>query len=181
VIIDDARHYLETSNKKYDLILFDVFKGDVQPPHVLSLECFQKTKTLLNKNGLIIVNFHGFLSDDIGKPGRSVYATLQAAGLNVNIFPTPGNEEDRNSLFISTTEPQEFHQVRSPLLHSGNPVDIDSLFLDANTLNMKDVTIFTDDKPILERLNIKANTIWRKSYNGSYSRFFLETGIPFFK
>lgn len=180
VIIDDARHYVETTKKTYDLIFIDVFKGDVQPPHVLSLECFIKAKSLLNKNGFIVINFNGFLNGDIGRPGRSVYATLQAAGLDTKIFPTPGKEEERNSLFIASIEPQEFHQVRSPLLHSGKPVDMDSLFLDANTLNMKDAIVFTDDRPLLDRLNINANTIWRKSYNGNFSRFFLDNGIPLF-
>lgn len=180
VIIDDARHYVETTKQTYDLIFFDVFNGDVQPPHVISLECFSKAKTLLNKNGLMIVNFHGFLNGDLGKPGRSVYATLLAAGLNTKIFPTPGNEDQRNSLFIASIEPQEFHQVRSPLLHSGKPVDIESLFLGPNTINMNDAIVFTDDKPILDRLNMKANNIWRKSYNGSYARFFHQNGIPLF-
>lgn len=180
VVIDDARHYLETTEKRYDLILFDVFKGDVQPPHVLSLECFIKAKSLLNPNGLIIVNFHGFLTGEVGKPGRSVYATLHAAGLDTRIFPTPGKEEDRNTLFISTVGPRMFSQVRSPLMHSGAAVDIDSLFLDISTLNILDAVVFTDNKPDLDRLNLKANTIWRKSYNSSYSRFFLDSGLPLF-
>jgi len=180
VIIDDARHYVETTKQTYDLIFFDVFNGDVQPPHVLSLECFKKAKTLLNQNGLIIVNFHGFLNGDLGKPGRSVYATLVAAGLNTKILPTPGNEDQRNSLFIASIEPQEFHQVRSPLLHSGKPVVIDSLFLDPNTLNRRDAVVFVDDKPLLDRLNMKANSIWRKSYIGTYSLFFSKNGVPLF-
>ena len=81
---------------------------------------------------------------------------------------------------IASTESQQFHQVRSPLLHSGKPVDMDSLFLDANTLNMKDAIVFTDDRPLLDRLNINANAIWHKSYNGTYSRFFLDNGVPLF-
>lgn len=180
VIIDDARHYLETTHQTYDLIFFDVSKGDIQPPHVLSLECFKKARSLLNKNGLIIINFNGFLNDEKGKPGRSVYTTLQAAGLEINILPTPGKEEERNSLFVASAGPQDFHQLRSPMLFRGSPVDIDSLFLDAHTLNLDDALVFTDDKPNLDRLNIKANNEWRKSYNGTYTRFFLDNGIPLF-
>ena len=56
VIVDDARHYIETTKKKYDLIFFDVFRGEIQPAHVLSRECFAKSKTLLNENGLMVVN-----------------------------------------------------------------------------------------------------------------------------
>ena len=181
VIVDDARHYLETTNKTYDLILFDLFKGETQPPHLLTLECFQRAKSLLSKEGIIIVNFNGFLSAEIGKPGRSVYTTLQAAGLETRILPTPGAEQDRNTLFIATSEKQEFHQGRYPLLRLGKPVDLDSLFLDPKTLNLKNSVVFTDDKPDLDRMNMAANSIWRKSYNGTYSKFFLERGVPLFK
>ena len=180
VIVDDARHFLEKSTQTYDLIFFDVFRGDIQPPHVLSLECFKKAKLLLNKNGLILINFNGFLNGDVGKAGRSVYATLRAAGFDTKIFPTPGREDERNTLFVASAGPQDFHELRSPLLHSGKAVDIDSLFLDTNTLDFKDADVFTDDKSNLDRLNIKANHIWRKAYNGSYTRFFLENGIPLF-
>jgi hypothetical protein len=180
VIIDDARHYLETTGQTYDLILFDVFKGDIQPPHVLSLECFKKAKSLLNKNGMIVVNFNGFLNGDIGKAGRSVYATLQAAGLYTKILSTPGKEAERNSIFVASAEPKEYHRLRSPLLHLGKPVDMDSLFLNTNTLNMKDAIVFTDDKSNLDGLNSEANKTWRKGYNGTYTRFFLDNGVPLF-
>jgi spermidine synthase len=180
VIIDDARHYLETTTKTYDLIFFDVFKGEVQPPHVLSLECFKKAKSLLNKNGLIIINFNGFLNEEIGKPGRSVYSTLKAAGLVTRIIPTPGKESERNSIFVASTEFQKYEKVRSPLLFGTNPVNMDSLFIDTTSLNMNDAVIFTDDRSNLDRLNIKANNTWRKTYNGTFIRFFLENGIPLF-
>jgi predicted membrane-bound spermidine synthase len=181
VIVDDARHYLETTKKTYDLIFFDVFKGETQPPHVLTIECFTKAKSLLNKDGFLIVNFHGFLSDETGKPGRSVYSTLQATGFETHIFPTPGKEEDRNTLFIATVGKQGFNNVRYPLLHLGKQVGLDSLFLDSKTLNMKSSVVFTDDKPDLDRMNMEANSIWRKSYNATYSKFFLENGVPMFK
>jgi len=83
VIIDDARHYIESTESTYDLILFDVFKGEVPPAHVLSVECFEKAISLLNPGGFIMVNFNGFLNGDPGRAGRSLYKTLQAAGIHV--------------------------------------------------------------------------------------------------
>jgi len=35
IFIDDARHYIETTNKKYDLIVIDLFRGESPPAHVL--------------------------------------------------------------------------------------------------------------------------------------------------
>ncbi len=180
ILVDDARHYLETTSEKYDLIFFDVFKGDIPPPHVLSLECFQKAKSLLNPNGLIIVNFNGFLNGEIGKPGRSVFATLNAAGLETKLLPTPGLEADRNIIFVASAEPQIYQNLRSPLLFKGQPVNIDTLFLDTSTLKQEDAVVLKDDRPNLERLNLLASDEWRKGYNGTYTKFFLENGVPLF-
>lgn len=180
VIIDDARHYLETTHQTYDLIIFDVFRGDVQPAHLLSLECFQKAKSLLSRDGMIIINFNGFITGEIGRPARSVYATLKASGLQVKILPTPGKEEERNLLFLASGKNMEFSQLRSPLLHFGKAVELDSLFLSANSLNLKDAVIFTDDKTNLDRLSIRANNIWKSGYNNTYTSFLKKTGIPLF-
>lgn len=180
VVTDDARHYLETTQKRYDLIFFDVFKGDLPPPHVLSVECFTKAKTLLTGNGLIIVNFNGFLNDDIGNPGRSVLRTLEAAGFAVKILPTPGDEEKRNTLFVATQQPQSFANVSLPLMFKGNAVNIDTLFTNPNSLDRVASTVFTDDVPLLEQLNIKAANSWRTGYNNTYTHFFTQNGIPLF-
>ncbi len=180
VIIDDARHYLETTGQTYDLIFFDVFKGDLPPPHVLSLECFRKAKSLLNKDGLIIVNFNGFLTDNIGAPGRSVYATLRAAGLETKILPTPGVENERNTLFLASLRALDFQTLRSPLFQGGQSVALTSLFLNPDALDLKDAAVFIDDKPTLDRVNLEAANLWREDYHATYTRHFLKNGIPLF-
>jgi predicted O-methyltransferase YrrM len=181
VIVDDARHFLETTRNNYDLIFFDVFKGDIPPAHVLSLECFEKAKTLLNPDGMIIVNFNGFLTGETGKPGRCLFSTLLAANFNTKILLTPGTEEERNTLFLASIEPKTFQQVRSPLLFKGTPVLIDTLFLNTNSLNLSDAIVLTDDKPNLEKMNQAAGNLWRREYNSSFTRFFLENGVPLFE
>lgn len=181
VIIDDARHYIETADKKYDLIFFDVFKGDIIPAHVLTLECFKKVKQLLNPNAMVIVNFNGFLKDEIGKPGRSIFATLKAAGFETKILPTPGEESERNNLFIATPQHIKLDNLRSTLLFKGLPINMDSLMMNPASLNLADAIVLNDDKPILERLNIPAANHWRKDYQKAYSSLFLEAGIPLFQ
>jgi spermidine synthase len=181
VFVDDARHYMETTGKKYDLIFFDVFRGEIQPAHVLSLEAFKKAGTLLTGKGMIIVNFNGYLDGKIGLPGRSVYATLQAAGFQTRILPTPGEEESRNSLFIASKNTMTFNNLRTPLAYYGKEVKIDSLFLDLGSLNLADAKILTDDKPVLEWLNIRATASWRKDYTRTFTKLFTKKGIPLFE
>ena len=87
-IIDDARHYLETTDKKYDLIVSDVLLGEITPAHLFTVECFEKTKTLLKPGGLMVVVFNGFITGETGRAGRSIYQTLDAAGYKTHLLPT---------------------------------------------------------------------------------------------
>lgn len=54
---EDARTYLNTSTKKYDVIYSDTFKSAISLPYQLTtVEAIQKQYNLLNENGLVIVN-----------------------------------------------------------------------------------------------------------------------------
>lgn len=180
VIVDDARHYLEETQKRYDVILFDVYRGESPAPHVFTLESLEKTKSLLKEDGLIVVNFTGFLEGKIGQGARSIYKTLIAAGLDARVLPTPGTEESRTILFVASKRKHDFHSVRLPLLLNGRPVDIETLFLDPRQVDLNSAGVLTDDKPILELLNIKAGNAWRKAYTEMTKSFYKE-GIPLFR
>jgi spermidine synthase len=180
VVVDDARHYLEESQKKYDVILFDVYRGEAPPPHAFTLESLTKTKSLLKKDGLIVVNFNGFWSGKMGQAARSIYKTLLASSLETRILPTPGAEANRNLLFVASTKKQDFRTIRSPLEQYGKEVNIETLFQNPGKADLKDAVVLTDDKPILELLNIRAGNTWRKGYVEMTKRFYKE-GIPLFR
>jgi hypothetical protein len=181
IIIDDARHYIETTDKKYDLIFFDLYKGEDPPSHVLSTECFAKSMTLLNGGGFIIINFSGFLNGEAGMPGRSLYKTLNEMGLTVKLLPTTsGTESDRNLLFIVSSVEIDFNEARYLFTRGDIPVAIDSLFLDITQFNTGNEVTLTDDKPQLDHLNMEASGIWRKLYTEAYTKMFKENGVPLF-
>ena len=180
VIVDDARHYLEETQKKYDLISFDVYRGESPPPHVFTIESLAKAKSLLKEEGLIVINFNGFLEGKIGMPARSIYKTLQAAGLKPRVLPTSGVEADRNLLFVASKKKQDFSTVRYPLLLHGQQINIETLFLDPGNVDLSDAVVLTDDKPILELLNIAAGNAWRKRFTKMTEKFYQE-GVPLFR
>lgn len=179
VIIDDARHYIETCYKKYDLIIFDLYKGESPPSHTLSVETFLKIKKLLLKDGMCIINFNGFIDNEEGLAGRSIIKTLKAAGFKVKAIPTTGEEQYRNILFLASTEIKNLTKPKFPLNLNGKNINIDSLSLKINNLN--DAFIITDDKPILEKLNEKASKKWRESYYNNYTKPLNNKGIQIFK
>jgi hypothetical protein len=96
------------------------------------------------------------------------------------MLPTPGAEANRNILFVASMKPQDFHTVRSPLLQHGKDVDIETIFHDPRKVDLNDAVVLTDDKPILELLNIRAGNAWRKRYSEMTKTFYKE-GIPLFK
>jgi spermidine synthase len=180
IIVDDARHYVEETQKKYDVIVFDAYRGEFPPPHVFSLESLTRAKSLLKKDGLIVVNYNGFLEGNPGRAARSIYKTLLAAGLEVRILPTPGAESSRSVVFVASRNKQDFHRLRMTLSNNGQRVDIETLFYDPQKLDLNDAVILTDDKPILELLNIPGGKVWRKTYT-ELTKEFCEEGVPLFR
>jgi hypothetical protein len=144
------------------------------------LESLTKAKSLLKEDGLIVVNFNGFLEGKTGRAARSIYKTLLAAGLERRILPSPGAEANRNVLFVASKKKQDFYSVRSPLLLQGKLTDLDKLFLDPGELDLSDAVVLTDNKPILELLNIRAGNAWRKAYIQMTKTFYQE-GLPLFR
>jgi spermidine synthase len=182
VHIDDARHFIRTSNKKYDLIIFDVFKGEVPPAHVLTVECFQEARKNLNEDGFMIINFNGFIDGSKGKAGRALAKTILDAGYTLNMFPTFGTESERNILYIASPKKKDFAETKIHLNVFNKEVRIDTMQLPFNKINFtpEDKSL-TDDYPVLELLNLEAAQTWRKDYNDNYTKQYTKKGVPVFK
>lgn len=160
LITDDARHYLNACSEKYDVLIFDVFKGEETPNHVLTKESIKVAKKILRENGNIIINGNGYLSGDAGKGMRSILKTLLCSGLNVKVLNTGKDEAYRNVLFVA-----------------GNRVIDKSVLLPDTT----DALVLSDEYPILDKLNKEANLQWRKGYIQNSIRDFEQRNIPLFE
>ncbi len=54
---EPARAYLKSSNKKYDLIIMDIYRGPAGiPSHLLTLEFFTLMGQSLNKDGILVIH-----------------------------------------------------------------------------------------------------------------------------
>ena len=58
--------------------------------------------------------------------------------------------------------------------------DIETFFYDPQKLDLNDAVILTDDKPILELLNIPGGKVWRKTYT-KMTKEFSKEGVPLFR
>ncbi len=169
--IDDARHGLKTAKKKYDVIAFDLFLSETPPSHLLTKECFKEVQEKLNDGGLLMINFFGFISGDLGRASRSVYKTLQESGFYAKMCVTPSTDEmGRNLIFLASKEKLDFSKANysEPFLQPIN--NLEDHFLDETKIDFSDAIILTDDKPILEHLYANAALEWRKASNFMYAK-----------
>jgi len=69
IIIDDGRHFFNTTKNKYDIIIIDVVNGEVQPNHMFTKEAIENIKRICTKDGLVLLNYQGYIE---GKKGLSI-------------------------------------------------------------------------------------------------------------
>lgn len=183
IVIDDGRHFIRSTNRRYDLIVLDVYQAEIPPGHLLNLEAFTQMRGLLNPGGFFVINYPGFLSGEIGLGGRSIWRTLLAAGYRVHLLPTGSDESSGNNLYIAIpgADEPDFANPRVGVHINGIPVSIPGRFLDPAHVDLEDAIVLRDNRPILERLSLEAASTWREGYNTHFTRPFLELGIPLFE
>lgn len=161
VVIDDARHFIQTAQKTYDVIIYDLYHSETPPVHLMTKEAFAAIQTKLSTNGLLVVNFYGFITGSKGKAARSLYKTLKNTNFDVHLMATQGEEHQRNLLFMcGKSELIPSQQIIHTMLYE---MDI----------NFDDAYILTDDKPVLEHIYLEAALQWRKDYNEVNAKQFL--------
>ncbi|GIV27321.1 MAG: hypothetical protein KatS3mg027_1135 [Bacteroidia bacterium] len=144
-ICDDAQWWIQKDMNKYDVIIMDLFNGEEPPAYLLTKENFERIKNkLIKKDGILIINWYGYYTGEIGRGTRILLNTLSSAGFSVSALST-NLYQDRSNLVIYAS-------------------------LDKNTLPInkieiqKEDEINTADKNILSLLNADVNYQWRKGY-----------------
>jgi spermidine synthase len=158
VTIDDARHFIRTTNKKYDLLVLDLFKGEENPGHCFTEEAFGDVRAILNPGGMLIINGHGFITGEAGTGMRAVYRTLLSSGFQVALLPTGSLEEGRNLVFYACIkESPRVKDLLDRAKHTGDPV------IESGSVLCPEDRSMTDDRPVLDQLNALAYKTWRKN------------------
>lgn len=86
VVVDDARHFLNVTQEKYDYVVLDAFAADTFPGHLLSREALTLTARAMKPDGVLAMNLVGGL-----RPGdrvvSSVVRTLATVFEQVEVRP----------------------------------------------------------------------------------------------
>ncbi len=178
---DDARHYLNQCQEQFDVISMDIFSGEIAPSHVLSKEAFEETKRCLKKDGILVINFNGFLKGEKGKSSRALLKTLLSCGFKVQLFATTesGGEASRNTLFIAYFKEPAWDKATITVAYKGKTYFVQEHFIDLKKLSLNDVPVITDDNPQMEVLNRLAAQTWRENYLKNITlKYRNEEGLP---
>lgn len=143
---DDARRFINNCDKKYDVILMDIFKSEEQPVHVITLESLIKLKNCLYPDAQLLINWHGYLKGERGLGTAILLNTLKTAGYNYKLCAANNKEDERNIIIVAS-------------LSTINP-----LSFEINEAVQNNEFVNTDNKPLLEKYNALANQNWRKNY-----------------
>lgn len=92
LFIEDARYFLNSTERRYDYIVLDVFNGDITPAHLLSIEALSLMRDRLTAGGVLAVNLIGSLKKETYMTA-SVVKTLRAAFDQVGVYPAFDRQE----------------------------------------------------------------------------------------
>ncbi len=168
IYIDDARHFVRVSKKTYDIIIYDVFKGEEAPVHVLTQEGLREAQSVLAPDGLVMINFYGYLDGDLGLLTRSIVKTLKHTGFECRLFATPGDPDHRNILLTAWLEgssPPIEKTVYQDRLGSEPFYRPDPLPMPA----LEDAVVLTDERPQLQ-IFARAAMQWRRLFSDYFMR-----------
>lgn len=172
VFQDDARRFLNQCTEPYDLILFDLFRGEETPAHVFTAESMNQTKRLLKPGGLVMINTNGYFRGEVGKGTRSLYKTIRAVGLFVHLYPTDSVESKSNMVFLASNSRDTFDETLPEYMQKG--------FIPSDSIDVNDALVLTDRRPVLDHLNALATRRWRTAYMAYNRTFYQNLHIPLF-
>ncbi len=179
---DDARHFIKTAKKKYDMVIIDISSSETQPSYLYTQECFSEVKNILQNDGLFFVNFQGVVEgkSDLAIATWSVFKTLQAVDFKTYYFSFSKNITDdiqfvasKKSIDFSKLDSTNFNLCCTQNIHIQKIMRTKSLSSSMNACEVAPL-VFTDDKPLLEKLKyetvINARKEIRNQINGKQQK-----------
>jgi spermidine synthase len=107
---EDGRIFLNNTQNLYDVIFIDAFQGQTPPYQLTTKETASKMNSLLNENGVILINIISSIEGEKGKFLRAEYTTYSSIFPQVKIFPvqdTNNGDKVQNIMFIAFKSPSD--------------------------------------------------------------------------
>ncbi len=104
--IQDGRDYIESCNKRYDIVINDAFYGMIPLIPLYTVEACEKIKGILNKDGLYVINTPGYSKLEESTFLLDTINTLLQVFHNVYLFPAfqPDTESYQANYIVIGTD-----------------------------------------------------------------------------
>ena len=153
VYFDDGRHFIQNSDKKYDMIILDI--GLIFPAwHLYTKEAFQEYEKHLNDDGMLVINLISSKEGKYAKTTKSLYKTLELVFKDVLILRNPRIKPDviHNIIFLASKKDIDKNRlVSSVKLSNYSGPSIEKMIEDNSNFEIDDnAKLTTDSFPIAE-------------------------------
>lgn len=139
---EDARTFINQTNNKYDAILIDAYNSYTSIPFQLTtIEIIKKLYSLLNNEGVVILNLISAIEGDKGRFFQSEYKTYKAVFPQVYVFQVKDFAADKTQNLIIVALKSDIY----PLFSSSNEELNRYLSQKLNVLDNNLLPILTDD------------------------------------
>jgi SAM-dependent methyltransferase len=163
VFLEDARTFIRSTDRRYDLIVHDTFTGGSVPEHLLSLEVLREMHELLRPGGVLSLNFVGYQRGPHVEGTWAVARTLRAAFPNVRAFRDRALDKSPDSAtnitFFASDGPLDIRIPPDAKFEADNCErvlrSLESWELDLSQI--PDGVVITDERNPLGRLQLAAS------------------------
>ena len=147
LVADDARWYLATKAKKYDIIAIDLFVTGHIPFFTTTVEFFQLARARLTDNGIIIMNV--LSASGSGELLGPLVRTVR------KVFPSTFLVSHGNYMLVATKQPTSLSVLRAIMDRRGQTRELEQVLARARTTLRaaspdRKWPVFTDDKNDVE-------------------------------
>lgn len=107
IVHEDARRFLNTNSKSYDLVFVDVFGSYYSIPfHVATLEAIKLMRLATAANGALVMNVIASVNGETGRIFRAIHLALQQEFAEVYTFGVrdPNAHEVQNLMLVAFPE-----------------------------------------------------------------------------
>jgi spermidine synthase len=154
--VDDFRHYINVTDKKYDIIILDLSKGESIPSHVYTVESFNKISELLKEDGIIMLHYFGKIygKGDIGL--KSILKTFGETSLHFSLIRKKEGDKSPEEIIIASKNEQLIDEknirVPKPTLEKMGFADTD-IFI--KQYDYSEGIVLKDDKNQMEKIQFE--------------------------
>jgi spermidine synthase len=175
VFIRDGRTFVESTDRRYGIIILDAFGAESPPYHLFTRESFAAVKRALKPDGVFALNIVSLIRRPGDEAWLSTYKTLASVFPNVRAFiASDVNMDIGNILIFSSEAAMDLDATARPR----RPIEADIAMLKSQELrpdgaDLSRAVLMDDDRAPMEFLLAPTAALWRQNLQKTVSNLLL--------